>query len=97
MHRTQAPTHVMKAARVDDSLEPANRGGRTRYAAGREFAFAGEADGDKNDLSAKIARERDAKKLSALMNQFIQLLTDEQDEIKAKINAELSKGAVGSM
>jgi len=49
------------------------------------------------DLSAKIAHGRDAKKLSALMSEFIEVLTDEQDEIKAKINAQLCKGVGGSM
>jgi len=44
------------------------------------------------DLFARIARERDSRKSSASMNELIKLLSKQQDAIKAKINAELSKG-----
>jgi hypothetical protein len=41
------------------------------------------------DLCSLIAVERDPKKLSAAIDELIKLLDEEQDAIKAKINANL--------
>jgi hypothetical protein len=44
------------------------------------------------ELCAKIGTEKDPKKLVALVTEPTTLLVEEQDAIKANINANLSKG-----
>jgi hypothetical protein len=47
------------------------------------------------DLCTRISAEKDHKKLIELTDELIKLLTEEQDAIRAKIKANLSKSVGG--
>jgi hypothetical protein len=44
-------------------------------------------------LCERISKENDPAKMTALLDELIQLLGEEQDEIRAKINANLKKNS----
>jgi hypothetical protein len=44
------------------------------------------------DLCSRISKEHDPKKLAAAVDELIKLLNEEQDVIKARINANLRNG-----
>lgn len=45
-------------------------------------------------LSAKIAAEKDPKKLAELTSELIRLLAEEQDTIKAKIRTNIRRSTI---